>query len=289
MPKKPVEPNMSFFGNPAMPFKRLGTQQAPPKPNALMQFWFHFSSSIIDVFFWKALKGMVTVLPFCASRSLFPSIDAAWQVACLFFIYVSIPVLAWYVVAVRIGNALHSDHVPAENDMHSLAVTRWFNSQNVVRAFANPIKVAGTGWQASFLRLFGAQIGQDFFAPIENVLWDPCHARIGDGVIADYDATVKNHTFADFKLKFVDDKICDGARLMQGSALSSTGVNAGAILRPGSSTWKGQTLEANTVYEGAPAEPVSLDLEAGLAGAETAAPVLLGRTGQRICQDSRLK
>lgn len=41
-------------------------------------------------------------------------------------------------------------------------------------------------------------------------------------------------------------------------------------------TWKGQTLEAGQVYEGAPAEAVD-DLEAGRAGAGAAAPTLLGR------------
>jgi len=276
VPKKPADSDTSFFGNPAMPFKRPGKQQAPPKPSTLVKLWFHISSSFIDVFLWKGLKAAVVVLPFCVGRSLFPEITQAWQVPCLLSIYIAIPMFAWYLVNVRIGNMLHHDGVPRLNDMYSLTVLGWFNSQNAVRAFPNPIKVAGSAWQAPFLWLYGAKIGRHFFSATENVLWDPPFSRIGDSVTADYDATVKMHTFADFKLKFVEQKIEHGAILMHGCAVSSTNVGEGAVLRRGSVTWKGQTLEAGQVYEGAPAEAVD-DLEASRAGAGAAAPTLLGR------------
>jgi hypothetical protein len=95
-------------------------------------------------------------------------------------------------------------------------------------------------------------------------------------VTADYDATVKMHTFSDFKLKFVEQKIEDGAILMHGCAVSSTNVGEGAVLRRGSVTWKGQTLESGKIYEGTPAEAID-DLEAGIAISGVAAPTLLGR------------
>jgi len=287
VPKKPADKDTSFFGNPAMPFKRPGKQEAPPIPAALMQFWFHFSSSVVDVFFWKGIKAAVGVLQFCISRSLFPEITAAWQVLAVLGMYVAIPMLTWYLFNIRIGNALHNDGVPAVNDMYSLTVTTWFNSQNVVRAFPNPIKVAGSAWQGAFLRLYGAKIGRHFFSATENVLWDPAFSRIGDSVTADYDATVKMHTFADFKLKFVAMEISSGARLLQGSAISSTAIGKDAVLRPGSVTWKGQTLEPETVYEGAPAEPV-MDLEAGrTVPTQVPAPVLLGRLQGHVAQASK--
>merc|ERR1712151_490366 len=84
------------------------------------------------------------------------------------------------------------------------------------------------------------------------------------------------HTFSDFKLKFVEQKIEDGAILMHGCAVSSTNVGEGAVLRRGSVTWKGQTLEPGKIYEGAPAEAID-DLEAGMAISGVAAPTLLGR------------
>jgi len=276
MPKKHADKDTSYFGNPAMPFRRAGKQQAPPEPSALMNFWFHFSSSVIDVFFWKGIKQVLTVLPFCIGRTIFPEITSAWQMLCLLGLYFTMPLVAWYVINVRIGNALHNSKVPALNDMYSSAVLTWFNSQNVVRAFPNPIKVAGSAWQGSFLWLYGAKIGRHFFSATENVLWDPPHSIIGNSVTADYDATIKMHTFADFKLKFVQTKISDGARLLQGSAVSSTSVGEGAVLMRGSATWKGQTLEPGCVYEGSPAE--ALDLEAGNgSGSVAPAPVLLGR------------
>jgi acetyltransferase-like isoleucine patch superfamily enzyme len=276
VPKKTGDSDTSFFGNPAMPFKRAGKQQAPPKPSALMNIWFHLSSSCIDVFFWKGLKATVVAVQFCVGRSLFPEITDALQVPCLLGIYIAIPLLAWYLVNVRIGNILHHDRVPSLNDMYSLTVLGWFNSQNAVRAFPNPIKVAGSAWQAPFLWLYGAKIGRHFFSAAENVLWDPPFSRIGDSVTADYDATVKMHTFADFKLKFVEQKIENGAILMHGCAVSSTNVGEGAVLRRGSVTWKGQTLEPGKIYEGAPAEAID-DLEAGRASSGAAAPTLLGR------------
>ncbi|CAJ1381427.1 unnamed protein product [Effrenium voratum] len=65
LPNRPTEPNMSYFGNPAMKFRRLGnqsagTRQGPERASCLSRMWHHFSTSVMDVFLYRGVQGMVT-------------------------------------------------------------------------------------------------------------------------------------------------------------------------------------------------------------------------------------
>jgi len=63
LPERPTEPHYSYFGNPAMKFKRLSSQaagktnQGPEPASCLARFWHHFSTSVLDVFLYRGVQG----------------------------------------------------------------------------------------------------------------------------------------------------------------------------------------------------------------------------------------
>jgi len=261
LPAKPAEGKLSYFGNPAVSFSRPAQQVA--KPSKQMKIWFHFGSSIINVFFWKAMRHTSVAFTLCVGRSIFPHLTAIWQALVLLGIYFVMPLGFWYIFGVCIPNMLHNDQAPKLQGMYSQGVLRYMNAQSAMKAFTSPVKTAGSAWQGSLLWLKGAKVGRDFFSTADDVLWDPCFSRIGDYVTMDYDVTVTMHSAEDFQMKFAEQEIADGAILMQGCTLASADVGCRAILRPGSVTWKGQILEPDRTYEGVPAGELHMDLERG--------------------------
>ncbi|CAE7334167.1 lgrC, partial [Symbiodinium sp. CCMP2456] len=180
LPERPTEPHYCYFGNPAIKFKRLSSQaagktnQGPEPASCLARFWHHFSSSVLDVFLYRGVQGMVTGAAFVVSRTSVPEITSVWQ--------------AYY----------------------STTVTRWFTAlTGQKRVFKLPFQAAGSRWQAPILRLLGAKIGQrcaprmemswppltvfiHLYGRLRNefVLWDASFTEIGDDVTVDYDAGV---------------------------------------------------------------------------------------------------
>ena len=113
-------------------------------------------------------------------------------------------------------------------------------------------------------------MGKRFFCMNELVLVDAPFTQIGDDVTVDYDGQVRCHSFEDFRLKFTHYSVGNRVTIMSGASVAMCHAGDGAVLRPGSLSWKGVNLEPNTIYEGAPAAVVD-DLEMGVGG-----PTLLG-------------
>ena len=91
----------------------------------------------------------------------------------------------------------------------------------------------------------------------DNALVDAPFISIGNDVIVDYDADIRGHSFEDRRLKFSPVTIGNRARIMAAAKVAMSDVGEGAVLRPASVTWKGNNLEPNRVYQGAPAVEAS--------------------------------
>jgi len=158
----------------------------------------------------------------------------------------------------RLANYLYHDRLPLSNSLTSKVVTAWF-IENVIRiVFKNPWHgVEGSAWHARYLRLFGVNVGQNFFCPENMPFTDPIFAYVGDDVTMDYNATMHQHSFEDGMLKWGPRSLGSGSTLMQSSCLAFSDTLTDVVLRPGSVTWKGQELESLTQYEGSPAKPVT--------------------------------
>jgi len=272
LPERPTEPNMSYFGNPAMKFRRLSSQagagvnQGPEPASCLARFWHHFSTSILDVFLYRGVQGMVTAAAFVTSRVLVPDITGLGQAFEVLGIYIAFALGSWYVFSVLLGNLLFNGSAPRSNAYYSTTVTRWFTALTAQqRVFKLPFQTAGSRWQAPILRLLGAKVGRRFFCMNELVLVDAPFTEIGDDVTVDYDGQVRCHSFEDFRLKFTGYKIGNGVTIMSGASVAMCDAGDGAVLRPGSLTWKGSNLVPGGTYEGAPAAAVD-DLERALPG-----------------------
>jgi len=151
LPKRPTEPNMSYFGNPAMKFRRLSSQAAgkvnrgPEAASCLARFWHHFSTSILDVFLYRGVQGSVTALAMLTSRLLCPMITATWEVFALLLVYVAFALVSWYLFSVVLGNLLFNGSTPHSNAYYSTTVTRWFTALTAQqRVFKLPFQTAGT-------------------------------------------------------------------------------------------------------------------------------------------------
>ena len=96
----------------------------------------------------------------------------------------------------------------------------------------------------------------------EMVLVDAPFTDIGDDVTVDYDGQVRCHSFEDFRLKFTHYAVGHRVTIMSGASVAMCHAGDGAVLRPGSLSWKGSNLEPGVVYEGAPASALD-DLERG--------------------------
>lgn len=276
LPKRPTEPNMSYFGNPAMKFRRLSSQaagnvnQGPEKAHFLARFWHHFSTSVMDVFLYRGVQGSTTAMAFVASRMVCPFVSEVWEPVNLLLIYIGFALGSWYLFSVVLGNLLFNGHAPRSNAYYSTTVTRWFTALTAQqRVFKLPFQTAGSRWQAPILRLLGARVGKRFFCMNELVLVDAPFTEVGDDVTVDYDGQVRCHSFEDFRLKFVHYKIGHRVTIMSGASVAMCDAGDGAVLRPGSLTWKGSNLEPNTVYEGAPAAARDV---------ESSGPTLLQKT-----------
>lgn len=277
LPKRPTEPNMSYFGNPAMKFRRLSSQaagsvnQGPEKAHFLARFWHHFSTSVMDVFLYRGVQGSTTAMAFFVSRTVCPFVSEVWEPVNLLLIYIGFALGSWYLFSVVLGNLLFNGHAPRSNAYYSTTVTRWFTALTAQqRVFKLPFQTAGSRWQAPILRLLGARVGKRFFCMNELVLVDAPFTEVGDDVTVDYDGQIRCHSFEDFRLKFVHYKIGHRVTIMSGASVAMCDAGDGAVLRPGSLTWKGSNLEPNTVYEGAPA--AARDVESG------SGPTLLQKT-----------
>ena len=111
---------MSYFGNPAMKFKRLSSQagkvnQGPEPASCLARFWHHFSTSILDVFLYRGVQGMVTAAAFVTSRVLVPDITGVGQAFEVLGIYIAFALGSWYVFSVLLGNLLFNGSAPRSN------------------------------------------------------------------------------------------------------------------------------------------------------------------------------
>jgi len=267
LPKRPEEPNFSYFGNPAMKFRRLSSQaagvnQGPEKAHALARFWHHFSTSVMDVFLYRGVQGVTTSMAFVVSRFVCPYVTEIWEPFNLLLLYIAFGLGSWYLFSVVLGNMLFNGNAPRSNAYYSTAVTRWFTALTAQqRVFKLPFQTAGSRWQAPILRLLGARVGKRFFCMNELVLVDAPFTEVGDDVTVDYDGQVRCHSFEDFRLKFVHYKIGHRVTIMSGASVAMCDAGDGAVLRPGSLTWKGSNMEANTIYEGAPAS--AKDVESG--------------------------
>lgn len=270
LPEKPKEPNFSYFGNPAMKFRRLNAETkgtkprvGPEKGNCLAVFWHHFSTSIMDVFLFRSIQATMMVLPMVLGRWIYPDVDAAIDVFGLICIFLACSLGAWYVFSVLLGNLLFNGNAPASNAYYSTTVTRWFTALTAQqRVFKLPFQTAGSRWQAPVMRLLGAKVGKNFFSMNELLLVDAPFTIVGDDVTVDYDGQIRCHSFEDFRLKFTNFTVADGVSIMAGASVAMCNAGEGAVLRPGSVTWKGTDLEPRTTYEGAPAVPLG-DIENG--------------------------
>ncbi|CAE7826592.1 lgrD [Symbiodinium sp. CCMP2592] len=267
LPERPTEPNMSYFGNPAMKFRRLSSQapagagkvnQGPEPASCLARFWHHFSTSILDVFLYRGVQGMVTAAAFVTSRVLVPDITGVGKAFEVLGIYIAFALGSWYVFSVLLGNLLFNGSAPRSNvslpssyegfdtsqsqtaqyrpwprteseAYYSTTVTRWFTALTAQqRVFKLPFQTAGSRWQAPILRLLGAKVGRRFFCMNELVLVDAPFTEIGDDVTVDYDGQAAGrhaHTSSpaaqqDFRLKFTGYKIGNGVTIMSGASVT---------------------------------------------------------------------
>ena len=237
--------------------------RGPEAASCLARFWHHFSTSILDVFLYRGVQGAVTACAMLTSRLMFPMITATWEIFVLLLVYIAFALVSWYLFSVVLGNLLFNGSTPASNAYYSLTVTRWFTALTAQqRVFKLPFQTAGSRWQAPILRLLGARVGKRFFCMNELVLVDAPFTEIGDDVTVDYDGQVRCHSFEDFRLKFTHYNVGNRVTIMSGASVAMCNAGDGAVLRPGSLSWKGSHLEPDTVYEGAPAAALD-DLERG--------------------------
>ena len=110
LPKRPQQTNLGYFGTPAMIFKRP-SKDGPQEATSLPAFcWFHFSTSVIDIFILRGLKGMVLSASFVMSRYYFPATTNASVLGVLFMvmlIYLIMNVTSWLVFSVIFGRLLY--------------------------------------------------------------------------------------------------------------------------------------------------------------------------------------
>ncbi|CAE8617217.1 unnamed protein product [Polarella glacialis] len=257
VPTKPTVPGENFFGNPAMKFGRPSSHGSEAPPSRRQVFWYHFSTSVVDIFFWDILKAQEWALAFMISTSCFKGSDS-WPVLVFeVLIFAAMPVIFWFLMHIVFCNRIYNDRCPLSNDFYSGVVMRWFNANKIRRIFQSPFMAGGTMWQAPLMRLVGIHVGARFFATGEDVMIDPPFGRIGDDVTFDYDAQVRQHSFEDRKLKWGPNWVGSGTTILQGGCLAMSDAGEGVVLRHSSVTWKGQLLEPNQDYEGAPAVAVA--------------------------------
>mmetsp|Transcript_16123 Transcript_16123/g.35384 ORF Transcript_16123/g.35384 Transcript_16123/m.35384 type:complete len:1962 (-) Transcript_16123:274-6159(-) len=249
----------SLFGNPAMKFGRAGSVGEEPEGSSFEKFWFHFSSSFIDVIVWKTLKGLESGLGFFLGRLAFPVYSKhnwGWQFVGECAIFAGVQLLMWYLVSIRLCRLIYNDRLGPEHRYYSRTVMAWFSANKIRKVFKPPIKAQGSMWMATFMRMYGVQVGKRFFSPNEDVMIDPPFGRLGDDITVDYDAQIRQHSFEDNLLKWGPNWIHNGTSILQAGIVAMSDCGEGVCLMHGAVTWKGQLLEPGMAYSGAPAQPV---------------------------------
>jgi len=82
VPKVPST-NGSLFGNPAMRFSRPGVVGDLPEGTRWEKLWYHLSTSVIDVFFWKMLHALLKGLAMTLGRVIWPCTAKVSPAPCL--------------------------------------------------------------------------------------------------------------------------------------------------------------------------------------------------------------
>jgi len=244
----------SLFGNPAMKFGRPGASEEHLDGTRFQKFWYHFSTSFIDVFFWKLLKSLKTGLAMMLGRAIWSEYSEAWVLEFLaeLSLFAAINVLGWWLVSVRFVSLIYHDRLPLENPFYSSVIMCWFNANRIRKVFKPPFNTQGTMWHSTMMRAFGTRVGKRFFSPNQDVMIDPIFGRIGDDVTVDYDAQVRQHSFEDNLLKWGPNLIGSGTSILQGGMVAMSDCGQNVTLLRGAVTWKGQALEPGSAYDGAP-------------------------------------
>jgi len=252
------EESRSFFGNPAMPFLRSkSANYVPTKPVWSEVLWQQFSTSIIDVFVWRALSSLQLPCWYILCEQLIPDHSLPLMLAGWFCLFLLVKWTTWWTMYVKVGNCLFHEDLPLSNDVFSAVVTSWYRETQIRKAFGGTLEldVAGTAWQPALLRLTGARVGKRFFCPNKGAgIVDRPFARLGDDITLDYDAFVHQHTFEDCVLKWRPQVVGSRTTLRQGACLACCDAGSDVVLLAGSVTWKGQELESQCHYEGCPAK-----------------------------------
>lgn len=257
LPSRPAQDGASFFGNPAMRFSRPSAQEGEEVIRRGEVCWYHFSTSVVDLFFWQTLKSVESSVGFICGRLAWSSDVGSWsELLAELVIFAAVSVLSWYLMHLRFSNMIYNDRAPLRNRFYSAVIMRWFSANKIRKVFPSPFKTAGTMYHAAFMRAMGVQVGQRFFSPNEDVMIDPPFGRLGDDVTIDYDAQVRQHSFEDNVLKWGPNWVGSGTTILQGGCLAMCDAGEGVVLRRGSVTWKDMILEPDQEYEGAPAVPV---------------------------------
>lgn len=258
LPKKPDEKSTNFFGNPAMPFGRPLAKEQEDNPPRTKVCWYHFSTSFIDVFLWDIVKAQEWALAFVISTVFFGNVSSWLEGLLEVILYAVVRISFWFLMHIVFCNQIYNDRVPLQNDFYSPVVMQWFNANKIRRLFRTPFQVAGTMWQAPLLRLIGVHVGARFFSASDDVMIDPPFGRLGDDVTFDYDVQVRQHSFEDRTLKWGPNWVGSETTILQGGCLAMSDAGEGITLRPGSVTWKGQLLEPDQEYDGAPAVAINV-------------------------------
>jgi len=254
VPKMPCSSG-SLFGNPAMRFGRPAASDDFSDGTCFQKFWYHFSTSVVDLFFWKVLHAFETGVAMTLGRVIWPEYSDTWwvlQFIAELALFAAISILGWWLVSVRFCWCIYHDKVPLENPFYSGVIMRWFNANKIRKVFKPPFHTEGTMWHATMMRAFGTQVGKRFFSPNQDAMIDPIFGRVGDDVTIDYDAQVRQHSFEDNLLKWGPNFIGSGTSILQGGMVAMSDCGQNVALMRGAVTWKGQTLEPGLAYDGAP-------------------------------------
>jgi len=263
VPSMPAEGG-SLFGNPAMRFGRPAAVEGAKDATRLAKAWHHFSTSFVDVFVWKALVSVTSGSAFTIGRHLYPEYSPdRWvlQFVIELKVFALVRIASWLLFAVLFSNLIYNDRMPLSAPFYSTVITRWFSANKIRKVFKKPVHSSGTQWDAVFMRMIGVKVGRRFFSPNDEVMIDPPFGRLGDDVTVDYDGQIRQHSFEDDTLKWGPNHIGSGTTIMQAGMVAMSDCSERVLLLRGSVTWKGQVLEPDMAYEGAPAAPVIVDLE----------------------------
>jgi len=264
LPRRPPQAG-AFFGNPAMSFQRIAADESESEKEALSgtvlrDLVYHFRTSLLDPFFWEALKTQEVCWAYILGQYLFPTIEYAWHVFSIIGLFAGISLTSWFLMAVLFCNCLNHSGVPLKNHERDWVTLNWSSKYKIRTVFKSPFRLGGTMWCGPFVNLSGGKVGQRFFTPVNGDellgVYDAPFVQIGDDVTMNNDCSFQNHSFEDSWLKFVVASVGDDVTIMQYSRVACCDCGNGVVLRPASVTWKGEFLESYRTYEGAPAKLV---------------------------------